>query len=740
MNFSPEEFQPFPVTHPTRPETPPLDFDISHPFIGVELIISGLPRDSLVAAQNHLQNILRQLKIEYPDFPLLDIVSPSNVEPLDYVWASLADPFKEPPRPDMLDKVRGILNGIEGLCARWRMSSSRIDKSRQVYFQAEEGANLVTLKTKFDRILNNRKLDTQSSWIPKDSRRIFYQFLAHDAFAQLMNKPLEVDRRFYHPRRTRYIQPKMGLEVAVNGIAGHSGAKSLINRHLEQTYADGSGDPVVRDSRVELDGMVYCAILRTPAIAARFLSDPFSLFSNTVVKATAPQYLYELNSQGVPIPSYTSNYFNPPQESAPQFQQQLDTLSANADSVNATLQQVIQQQNDTEDRYQRDRTNLIDAFKETTNVYYLTNLVNSAQSQLNTLQNSLDHQESLKLLLPAEDPRIRHLDNRISKIQEKISEAEAHKKDLTTQLDAKQLTLNASSPTAKTLTASITPVDTAQDEPMPPAHPTPSVSGASHKRPRLESATDDVREPEQREVMSMLVDSEPQVCPPPSSYSYPFSSSLASPATHNEHRVTPLKILPTPPPPNRPILNSLRQPFLLNPVSQPFVLSNSVPRLFILSFLLLILLPLVSASVPLSSTSLRIVSINVNGLAHEMKIGAVENMVDSLQPDALVIGETKTSHRAARRLSLKGYELHENSGRSTGRKSAKWGVIVAIRRGLFNIQLVPMHDALRGRAVALDLLIPTTNHKAFSHRLIGVYAPWNPGGTEDDEHHLNGHY
>jgi hypothetical protein len=42
-------------------------------------------------------------------------------------------------------------------------------------------------------------------------------------------------------------------------------------------------------------------------------------------------------------------------------------------------------------------------------------------------------------------------------------------------------------------------------------------------------------------------------------------------------------------------------------------------------------------------------------------------------------------------------------------------------------------DGLRERAVALDLSIRTTNHEAFSHRLIGVHTPWDLGGREDDE-------
>lgn len=162
MNFNIGDFEPFPVSHPSRPETPPLDFDISHPFIGVELTVSGLPRDSLIAAQNHLQHILQDLGRQYTSFPSLDIISPATTDPLDYVWVSLADPFKEVPRPDVLDKVRDILDGIDGLCAQWKVSASRMDKTRQVYFQAEEGANLAILKTKFDRILMNRRLQVQT--------------------------------------------------------------------------------------------------------------------------------------------------------------------------------------------------------------------------------------------------------------------------------------------------------------------------------------------------------------------------------------------------------------------------------------------------------------------------------------------------------------------------------------------------------------------------------------------------
>ena len=89
--------------------------------MGIELIISGLPCDSLNAAQNHLQRILQELGGKYNNFPKLDVVSPATTDPLDCVWISLADPYKEVPRPDLLDKLRVVLDGIDGLCARWKM-------------------------------------------------------------------------------------------------------------------------------------------------------------------------------------------------------------------------------------------------------------------------------------------------------------------------------------------------------------------------------------------------------------------------------------------------------------------------------------------------------------------------------------------------------------------------------------------------------------------------------------------
>ena len=100
---------------------------------------------------------------------------------------------------------------------------------------------------------------------------------------------------------------------------------------------------------------------------------------------------------------------------------------------------------------------------------------------------------------------------------------------------------------------------------------------------------------------------------------------------------------------------------------------------------------------------------------------------------AAVICETKSPQRLSSCLTLPGYDLYETPGCPTpGRNTGKWGVIVAIRRGLFTVTELSLPPALSSRAVAVDLIIPTSNGGSFTHRLLGLYAPWDPGTSFDD--------
>jgi len=81
----------------------------------------------------------------------------------------------------------------------------------------------------------------------------------------------------------------------------------MINCYLWQTFSDESGDPVVRNSRVVLDGTVYCAVLRTPLIASRFVSEPFTLSSPTPASMSHPHSTYT-SSTPKGVPAITFNY------------------------------------------------------------------------------------------------------------------------------------------------------------------------------------------------------------------------------------------------------------------------------------------------------------------------------------------------------------------------------------------------------------------------------------------------
>ena len=113
----------YPLHDNDRAETPPIDFDPTQTSSSLELIISGLPRTTLTAAQDRLHQIIQELQGQGENLPPLDIVSPATNDPLDYVWVSLAPPFKEVVRPDILEDVRILLDQVPELHASWRVSA-----------------------------------------------------------------------------------------------------------------------------------------------------------------------------------------------------------------------------------------------------------------------------------------------------------------------------------------------------------------------------------------------------------------------------------------------------------------------------------------------------------------------------------------------------------------------------------------------------------------------------------------
>jgi hypothetical protein len=86
------------------------------------------------------------------------------------------------------------------------------------------------------------------------------------------------------------------------------------------------------------------------------------------------------------------------------------------------------------------------------------------------------------------------------------------------------------------------------------------------------------------------------------------------------------------------------------------------------------------------------------------------------------------------KLSSLGYNIYEETGvRCTNHHISKWGIIVGIRSDIQVSQPIKIsQSSLNGRVVVVDIVLGTTAGCGFIHRIIGAYAPWNPGVDEGD--------
>ncbi|KAG6874591.1 hypothetical protein C0992_007389, partial [Termitomyces sp. T32_za158] len=134
-----------------------------------------------------------------------------------------------------------------------------------------------------------------------------------------------------------------------------------------------------------------------------------------------------------------------------------------------------------------------------------------------------------------------------------------------------------------------------------------------------------------------------------------------------------------------------------------------------------------------ASIPLKTIALNANGLADPIKIHHIQTTIRGYEPHAFVIGETKSTQKVSQRLHLPGYKLFESSGRPSGKQRGKWGVIVGIHSNISVTNPISLDPSLQGRAVALDLVIPTSAGKGFPHRFIGIYAPWDPGNDNHSQ-------
>ena len=541
----------------------------------------------------------------------------------------------------------------------------------------------------------------------------------------------------------------------------------MIDAYLQRRYGEPSQGPVVRRSWVELDGTVYCVILSTPQITQRFLREPFSLFENSGISTSPPQFLYLLNSNGIPPTSF-NNRFSPSVDAS--SQRQLDSLSAQCDAMAATVRSLADDQKLLSANFQTAQDNITRAFADSTAVYAATNLVSSSQAELTSLQQSLTTLQLMSVIAPNPQAQKTIMDG-MADLASRIDTATSTRNSRAAELHALQtrsfpmMPLEnipdlAPSPPANAprVTASMTS--------LPLSHapsPTPESSFTPNKCLRL-SANDgrdglvDTQD-EQSVAALMQVDSQSGVryhrfyhtinsfvsllCLPFYFLISFFTAVITCCAFTVSPCVTgfpdiPYSALPTFlfsfPVSFSVVLTSLPSLLPCKPRVHSRVTSPSFHYFLLLLLLYFYFFPVTNALPSSGPVSFRTIALNANGLADPMKIAAVRSMVRTNSPHAFVIGETKNSGPVSSRLDLNEYDLHESPGQPlNSRGCGKWGVIVGVRRGLFNVQPITVSDHLQGRAVVLDLTIPTSENLGFYHRLIGVYAPWNPGGQLEDE-------
>ncbi|KAF8164192.1 hypothetical protein BJ912DRAFT_1068476 [Pholiota molesta] len=341
MEFDAGPYQPPPVSDDRSDSPPPgLSYDANLiPLTGLELIVCGLDHTTSTSAHAHLTRIIDQLRQDGQLLPHLHIVSPSSGENLDYVFISLTGHLRENPRPDVLDRTRLILDAVDGIETTWKMMKG-IDKSRQLYFVPDDRAQMSHIKEKLDTIFRSHHYDIQSSWLSSQTGRITYNFVNPSQIDNVFRTYPSVDGQLLEPKRPRFIPITYGLEVAINNVGDYPQARSMIDGYIEHKYATAGG-PIVRWSRLCLNDNVYCAVLKSPAITNRFLSEPFELFTNSPSPPSKPDFLFNLNTLG--IPTTTSFHQNPSQES-PYMCQQLDNLHSQNTSLSQTLNNVCANQ------------------------------------------------------------------------------------------------------------------------------------------------------------------------------------------------------------------------------------------------------------------------------------------------------------------------------------------------------------------------------------------------------------
>ena len=160
--------------------------------------------------------------------------------------------------------------------------------------------------------------------------------------------------------------------------------------------------------------------------------------------------------------------------------------------------------------------------------------------------------------------------------------------------------------------------------------------------------------------------------------------------------------------------------------------ANLCPKSFLILALLVIamsILQTAQAAFPMTSTStFSIYALNANGLVQPIKLNHINSVINAKSPHAFVLSETKTQAELSNSLPPE-YDIYEEAGEcAENHHIFKWGLVIGICKDLQVVQRVEIKQkSLKGRVIALDLILPTADRRCVPHHIFGAYAPWNPG-------------
>ncbi|KAF5370395.1 hypothetical protein D9758_006983 [Tetrapyrgos nigripes] len=798
----PSSYQPPPIQAPTitlprtdspQPSEPNVPVSSLSVAVGVELIVFGLRHDTPSAAKDDLTTRLAPYSTDNR-IPPITIRQADQRQALDYAYVSLAPPLVDPPRPDILQELKTFLaEQFAELDVQWRVNS-KLDKTRQVFFYISEDTGLDVKKAKdgLDDIFKSKGYKVQNSYSSSNTKRVTYTFFSSTTLQLLASDPPVVQGHRLLPQRPRFIQPICGLEIAVPGCSEFQNVRSRLDHYLNTRYTDKYDGDVVVGSRMELDGDVYCAVLKNWQVVNDVLYNdewqPFSGSSAPLAQLSPscrPILLYVLNSFGIPsnitelinrVSGASSQENKELKAEVEQLREDLKVATRMYVKILESQQSLIEHVNE---RFQQVTQTITHAMLyATTHATYLaanTRLESLEGQRVSYLQHAaIATNEQQKLLFETHasmlDPRIESAKRQLEQAQQQM-DTFAH--SLASVLPGIPVPALSSPPSQPSLASSshLPPAsappsqsntsDDAQLQQQLPPHSSPASIPPHLLRPDVDDDMHDAdhgvnnthNASDGGDDASMYADSDhdaPGPSPPASQPSQTNTRKRRRPdrPRNPQHQSQSQPQVPL----CLPLSSmSLTSSFTVTaPVDDdvefiyvddsgrtevscmdsntvvPVPVVNSVPMLLKM-VAVTILVVCLSASVSALSPPLRTFALNANGLGDNSQLNLIQNSLHTLNPHLIVIGETKNSRPVASRLRLHQYSTYENPGVPTSsKKSSKWGVILAVRKDIHSDQvMVPAQ--LRGRVSAADLHIPDSNGTTIRHRVIGIYAPWDPG-------------